>query len=127
MIARVEEFDAFDLPDWIGIEDVTWHAESALSATPHVRGVLASASAEQQFDLLAVDAAFPQVVCPADQRRLVHRSWEHGQVDLVRIEGRVAAAAPATRFDPNIACEAIRRVAKAVGSTPARFTVILTL
>jgi hypothetical protein len=34
---------------------------------------------------------------------------------------------PGTRFDADLACEVIRRVAKAVGASPDRFTVSLAL
>ncbi len=82
---------------------------------------------EVPLDLLAVDAAYPTVVCPEKHRQAAHQAWQFGQVALVDVDGRVSAAVPGTRFDADLACEVIRRVAKAVGASPDRFTVSLAL
>jgi len=82
---------------------------------------------EIALDLLAVDAAYPTLVCPDQQRQAAHQAWQFGQVALVEVDGRVAAAVPGTRFDADLACEVIRRVARSVGATTERFTVSLSL
>jgi hypothetical protein len=120
--------DAFDLPDWLGTENVVWHAESSLLTTAHVTGQLtAGADRTHQLDLLAVDAAYPRPVCPEPERAAAHQAWHYGEVILLDIDMRLAAAVPGTRFDANIMCETLRRVAKAVGAPPTNFTVAVSL
>ncbi len=82
---------------------------------------------EVTLDLLAVDAAYPTVVCPQEHRRAAHQAWQFGQVAFVTADDRVAAAVPGTRFDADLACEVIRRVAKSVGAPASHFTVSFTL
>lgn len=121
--------DAFDLPEWLGSEHVTWSATATLTDTATVQGALRAASGEsmQQLDLIAVDAAYPLVVCPEHERQLAHQAWQFGQVLLVENDGRLYCAAPGTTFDPDLACEAIRRVAKAVGAPTGNFAISLAL
>ncbi len=120
--------DAFDLPDWLGTESVVWQATSSLLEGGHVPGELTSgADLSHQFDLLAVDAAYPQPVCPERERVAAHRAWHYGEVILVRVDSRLAAAVPGSRFDANVMCETLRRVAKSVGAPPSNFTVSVTL
>lgn len=120
-------FDAFDLPDWLGTERVTWRAETVLSDEPIVAGRLRAAERDQQLDLLAADAAYPRTVCSTHERHDAHQAWHFGEVLLLETGDRVAAAVPAVRFDANLACEAIRRVARALGAPAANFSVTLTL
>ncbi len=125
---KISIADAFDLPEWLGTHEVRWHAESSLLLSPSVPGVVAAGpELTQQLDLLAVDAAHPQPVCPEPQRSAAHQSWHYGEVALLDVDGRLAAAVPGTRFDANLACEALRRVAKAVGAPESNFTVAVTL
>jgi hypothetical protein len=120
--------DAFDLPDWLGTEYVVWHAESSLVEAAQVAGTLkAGDGRSHQLDLLAVDAAYPRPVCPEAERTAAHQAWHYGEVILLRIDSRLAAAVPGTRFDANIMCETLRRVAKSVGAPPTSFTVAVTL
>ena len=120
--------DAFDLPDWLGTEDVVWKAESPLTSVPHVTGVLTGRSGlTHSLDLLAVDAAYPRPVCPEAERTAAHQAWHYGEVVLVEIDSRLAAAIPGTRFDANLMCETLRRVAKSVGAPAGNFTVAVTL
>ena len=120
--------DAFDLPDWLGTEQVVWRATTSLIDAAHVPGQLTSgADRTYQLDLLAVDAAFPRPICPERERTLVHQAWHYGEVVLVQIDARLAAAVPGTRFDANVMCEALRRVAKSVGAPASNFTVAVTL
>lgn len=92
-----------------------------------MRGRLGAGERSQPLDLLAVDAAYPRMVCSSQQRHDAHQAWHFGEVLLLEDEGRVAAAVPAVRFDPNLAVSTIRRVARALGSPSANFTVVLTL
>lgn len=124
----VQTFDPFNLPDWLGTEQVTWRTDGAFSEEPRVAGWLcASRDRSQPLDLLAVDAAYPQTVCPSQQRHDTHQAWHFGQVLLLEVDGRVVAAVPGVRFDANLAVETIRRVAKAIGASSANFSVSLTL
>ena len=120
----IDAYDPFDLPGWLGTEQVCFATSSALRETPRVEGTLSAGSGQEvTLDLLAVDAAYPTVVCPEKHRQAAHQAWQFGEVAL----GRVAAAVPGTRFDEDLACEVIRRVAKAVGATTEHFTVSLAL
>lgn len=125
---RISIADAFDLPDWLGTSNVVWRAESSFVDSAHVRGQLrANAELTQQLDLLAVDAAHPRLVCPDAERAVVHQAWHYGELTLLDVDARLAAAVPGTEFDPNLMCEALRRLAKAVGAPPDHFTVAVTL
>jgi hypothetical protein len=124
---NIEVVDAFDLPEWLGTEPVTWSAGSALDVGAHVRGVLqASEGRRHDLDLLAVDAAFPVPVCPEPQRRTAHQAWQYGEVVLLRVDGTLCAGVPGRRFDANLACEALRRVARSVAAA-GTFTVSISL
>lgn len=120
----IRRFDAFDLPDWLGTESVTWISATSLDDSAHVSGeFIGEADLSRQLDLLAVDSAYPEPVCPEPERRAAHQAWQFGEVLLFEINGRLAAAAPGTRFDANLACEVVRRVAKSVGAPAQNFTV----
>lgn len=120
--------DAFDLPEWLGTEAVVWHSTVALETGPRVAGEICGPGGQvQALDLLAVDAAYPVVVCPEAERHEAHQAWQFGEVVLLDVDGRVAAAVPASMFDPNLACETLRRVARSVGADAAQFTVSLSL
>lgn len=120
--------DPFELPDWLGTEDVIWRAETRLAEAAYLSGALSAAGDRvHPLDLLAVDAAFPRPVCPEDQRAAAHRAWHYGEVVLLDVDGRLAAAVPGTQFDANTMCEVLRRVAKAVGASTGNFTVCVTL
>jgi hypothetical protein len=120
--------DAFDLPEWLGLEPVTWHAPAGLATGAHVLGELNGRSGScRQLDLFAVDAAYPRPVCPDEQRRAVHQAWTFGEVALLELDGRLAAGLPGTSLDALVACEALRRVARSVGAADGAFTVAITL
>jgi hypothetical protein len=120
--------DPFELPDWLGTSIVSWHSTSPIGEAARVSGVFrADGHPVQELDLLAVDAAFPEPVCPDPERRQAHRSWHYGEVMLLEIDGRIAAAVPGVRFDANLACETLRRVARSVAADPGRFSVWITL
>jgi hypothetical protein len=99
-----------------------------LSHAPRVEGRLVSESGDSfPLVLLAVDSAYPEVVCPDEQRHDAHQAWQFGQVALVEENGQVALAVPGTRLDADRACEAIRRMAKSVGAPSDNFTVAFVL
>ena len=101
-----------------------WQAEAPLGDDPHVEGAFTSAGGERiRFDLLAVDAAYPVVVCPEGERRAAHQAWRFGSLLLLEVAGVPAAAAPARRFDSDLTCETVRRVAAAVGARAGAVTV----
>jgi hypothetical protein len=121
-------FDAFDMPDWVGTEPVTWRSLEPLDADHQVRGELrGEAGSVQPLDLLAADVAYPKVVCSDTERHDAQQAWQFGEIILVRVDDRVAALVPTRRFDANLACEALRRVAKAVGAEQSSFWVSLSL
>jgi hypothetical protein len=125
---KISVVDPFDLPSWLGVSSVSWHATSPLDDSPLVTGQLrAETDKHQDLDLLAVDAAFPVPVCPDAERRLAHRSWHYGEVILLDIDGRVAAGVPGQRFDANLACETLRRVARSVAADAGGFSAWITL
>ena len=66
-------------------------------------------------------------MCSDAERHDAQQAWQFGEIILLRVDERVAAAVPARRFDANLACEAMRRVAKAVGADRSRFWVSLSL
>ena len=123
----IGSFDPFDLPDWTGTKQITWRAETTLDGGPHVRGLLAADASTQQLDLIAVDAAYPRLTCPADLRRQVHQAWQLGEVMLLAVDGRVAVAAPGVGFDANAACETLRRFTRSVGAPQDNLTVSIVL
>ena len=88
---------------------------------------MSSDNRSHPLDLLAVDAAYPRTVCSSRQRHDAHQAWHFGEVLLLEESGRVAAAVPTVVFDPNLAVDAIRRVAKALGAPSANFNVLLLL
>jgi hypothetical protein len=123
----IEELDPFDLPDWVGEEDVAWAADRGLSGHL-VAGRLSSSNAEElPFDLLAVDQAYPAPVVDEATRTAVHQAWRHGQVLLLTRDGRATVAVPGTSFVADRVLEALTRVARAVGADPARWSVGLKL
>ena len=120
--------DPFDLPDWLGEEDVTWAAESGLRTGYAVPGVLTGDGRDPlACDLLAVDEAYPVPVADETVRHDAHQAWRHGQVLLVAAEGRLTLAVPGTRFTADVVLDALGRLAKAVGASPEHYSVLLRI
>lgn len=119
--------DPFDLPDWLGTEDVTWTALSSVHGGHRVEGRLSGGEPPVPCDLLAADQAFPRPVLDDEWRLQVHQAWTHGQVLLLDYDGRLTLAVPGTGFTADGALEAIGRLAKAVGVKPGRFVAALRL
>lgn len=119
----LEPQDPFDLPEWLGVAEVTWAPDGAVRAGHLVPGELRATASDDLLscDLLAVDHAWPAPVADEAARLRAHQAWQHGQVDVVRRDGRLALAVPGTSFTADLALEALERLARAVGAEPARF------
>jgi hypothetical protein len=125
--AVLEELDPFDLPDWLGTDDVTWEATSGLRSSHVVTGTLSAGGQRLPCDLLAVDQAYPAPVAHDEVRSRAHQVWNHGQVLLVTREDRLTIGIPAREFDAELVLDALSRFAKAVGGTPENYSVRLRI
>jgi hypothetical protein len=124
----VTPVDPFDLPEWLGEDDVTWAADSGLRNGYAVPGVLTGSGHEPiQCDLLAVDEAYPVPVADEKTRHDAHQAWRHGQVLLVSVDSRLTLAVPGTGFDADRVLDALGRLAKAVGASAEHYTVLLRI
>ena len=137
------DLDPFDLPDWLGVADVTWTPTSGLRTGHHVLGTLtgepaapvagagagADAGAPEPVpcDLLAIDEAYPVPVADDDVRLRAHQAWRHGQILLVARDGRPTLAVPGTDFTADRVIDALSRLAKAVGAKPERYAAHLRI
>jgi hypothetical protein len=128
MPVEVSAVDPFDLPEWLGVSPVTWTGESSIDGRSHlVCGSLETDEQRLTCDVLACDLAFPQPVLPERWRREAHSSWMRDEVLLLERDGRLAMCAPGSAVGAELVLEAVRRLAKAVGASPERFTVALRL
>jgi hypothetical protein len=125
--ADVQPVDAFDLPEWLGTEEVTWTALSAVRGAQHVAGSLRSVAGDLPCDLLAADVAYPQPLLTDPWRKQAHQAWEYGQVLLISYDDRLTLVVPGTAYSADGALETVGRLAKAVGVPAGRFTVCLRL
>jgi hypothetical protein len=128
----VAAVDPFDLPDWVGVGPVTWRASSSLSGSHLVTGELADdqvgpSGTTLVCDVLACDPAYPLPVLSEAWRHDAHQAWALGEVLLVEYDGRLTLVVPGTVVTAEPTLEAVRRLARAVGSKPERFTVALRL
>lgn len=123
------EVDPFDLPDWLGEAEVTWSADAGLRTGHRVPGRLTGGSGEDEVacDLLAVDEAYPAPVTSTALRSHAHQSWQHGQILLASYDSRLTLLVPGTGFDADRVLDALERLARAVGATPARYAARLRL
>jgi hypothetical protein len=113
-----DEVDPFDLPDWLGVEQVTWAAVTGLRSGYRVEGSLTAEGQDPLgCDLMAVDEAYPAPVAADALRARVHQLWRHGEVLLLADSGRILLGLPGTRVDAECALEAVGRLARAVGAT----------
>jgi hypothetical protein len=125
---EVTEVDPFDLPEWLGEVEVTWRAATSVRGSYRLEGDLVGAGVQPlTCDLLAADLAYPRPVLDPDWRGAAHRQWAHGQVLLVRYDGRLTLAVPGTEFTADQVLETLARLAKAVGVQPSRFVAALRL
>ncbi|NHC23186.1 hypothetical protein G6553_08380 [Nocardioides sp. IC4_145] len=127
----LDPVDPFDLPEWLGTGEVTWHPESGVRTGHLVRGRLtgepAHGSEELACDLLAVDEAWPAPVADEAARRRAHQAWRHGQVDVVRRGERLTLAVPGTSFTADRVLDALERLARSVGADPERYAAHLRI
>ncbi|RYJ00752.1 MAG: hypothetical protein EON52_22960 [Actinomycetales bacterium] len=128
MTRTITPIDPFDLPEWLGEEDVTWSTESGLRRGYDVSGTLSSDGHQPvACDLLAVDEAYPVPVADQQVRHDAHQAWRHGQVLVVEVDGRVTLAVPGTGFSADLVMDALSRLAKAVGASPDHYSVRLRI
>jgi hypothetical protein len=118
--------DPFDLPEWLGEQDVSWTASSRLGAA-EVRGRLEAAEGGLDCDLLAGDLAYPVPVLADRWRTAAHAAWWRDEALLLRRAGRLTIVLPGTELTAGAALEGVARLAKAVGASADRFTVVLRL
>lgn len=121
--------DPFELPEWLGTDDVVWRSGTTVVGSARIAGTLVGAAGERRLDLdlLAVDAAVPGPVCPEDHRTEAHHAWHRGESLLVAVGQRTTLAVPGHRFDVDLVCEALRRFTRAVGASAGRYTVQIQL
>ena len=131
-VQLVEPVDAFDLPDWLGTEHVTWTALSGVRGARLITGRLSGVpdqdpAHELDCDLLAADVATPRLALPEPWRVQAHRDWEHGEVLLLSVAGRLTLVVPGTAYSADGTLETISRLARALGVRSSRFRVDLQL
>ncbi|CUR60019.1 hypothetical protein NOCA270038 [metagenome] len=73
---EIHEADPFDLPAWVGEQEITWYADSGARFGHHIRGrVTAVDQPDLPCDLLAVDQAYPcRATCWPSTRPIPSRS-----------------------------------------------------
>ncbi len=121
------DVDPFDLPEWLVDDDIVWEGDQGLRGEHRVTGSFRGARDHLACALLAVDEAYPAPVATDDVRTRAHQAWHHGQVLLVE-EGRtLTLVVPGRDFDAELVLESIARFAKAVGASPDRYAVLLTI
>jgi hypothetical protein len=120
--------DPFDLPEWLGVAEVTWSARAGLRTGYAVPGDLHAEGREPlACDLLGVDEAYPVPIAPDGVRRRAHQAWRNGEVHLVRRKGRLTLAVPGTFFTADLALDAFARLARSVGASADRYTVLFRI
>lgn len=131
-----EEVDPFDLPEWLGTEQVTWTSASGLRSGHLVTGWLTCTAAgstepDHPCDLLAVDEAYPVPVVDDDTRTRAHQAWRNGQVLVVRHpggpQGRLTLAIPGRDMTAGRVLDAAARLSKAVGASADDWSVLLRI
>lgn len=127
MSGELVDIDPFDLPDWLGVAEVTWEATSGLRSGHHVPGTLSADDGALPCDLLAIDQAYPAPVAADEIRSRAHLAWAHGEVLLVSCGERLTLAVPARGFDAELALDALARLAKAVGGSADRYAARLLI
>ena len=121
------DVDPFDLPEWLGVGQVVWHADEGLRNGHLVAGRFVAADDTLSCDLLAVDEAYPAPVTDDDSRLRAHQAWRHGQVLLGSYADRLVLAAPGTRFDADRVLDTLARLARAVGGSPDNMAALIRI
>jgi hypothetical protein len=122
--------DPFDLPEWLGAVDVVWQATETVADADTVTGVLVDAERTERplrLDLVAVDAAWPEPVCPETDRRAAHQAWHYGEVALLEGSPALVLGVPGSALGADLVSEAVRRFARAVGAKTQNYSVQLRL
>jgi hypothetical protein len=128
MAAVVAAVDAFDLPEWLGVDEVTWQATTSLGSAARVSGRLVSSSGTTlACDVLAGDLAYPRPVLEETWRAAAHQAWQLGETLLLDYDETLTLVVPGTTVGVEAALDAVRRLAKAVGAPSERFTVAVRL
>lgn len=123
---ELAEADPFDLPEWLGVDAVTWEAEGTLHDRHRVSGHLTGDSGERlPCDLLAMDDAYPEPAASEGARVLAHQAWQHGEVMLADDGGRLVLLVPGSRLCAEDVLDVVGRLARAVGAGPGRYFVRL--
>lgn len=118
--------DPFELPDWLGVSEVTWEAERGLATGHRVTGRLSAAGHDPlPCDLLAVDDAYPEPVAVDGVRVRAHQLWQHGEVAVATDQDRLLLVVPGSRIDTDSAMEAVSRLSRSVGARPGAWAVRL--
>lgn len=121
------EVDPFDLPEWLGVEEVEWRAAGGGRPGREHRlgGELRFGDERLPCEVLGVDEAFPAPVMTDAVRVRTHQAWRFGSVVVLQEPGAagVAVAVPGRRVDPSTVFEALARLARAVGADPAHWSV----
>lgn len=117
--------DPFDLPEWLGTAEVTWHADALVRHGHSVQGHLTGDGTEHSCDLLAIDQAYPVPVADEGTRRDAHQAWRNGQVSMIAVDDRLTLAVPGTHFTADRILTVLGRLAKAVGAEPEHFVAAL--
>jgi len=121
-----DEVDPFDLPGWLGEEEVTWSADRGLTAGHRVVGTLTAPGVDSLgCDLLAIDDAFPAPVASDALRVRAHQVWQYGEVLLVADGDRLLLAVPGSRLVADTAITAVGRLGRAVGAASGSYVVRL--
>jgi hypothetical protein len=121
-----DEVDPFDLPEWLGVSEVTWEADRGLATGHRVAGALTAPGQESvPCDLLAVDDAYPAPIAADPVRVRAHQLWRHGEVLVASDAGDLLLVVPGSRLDTETVLEAIGRLARAVGAPAGTYAVRL--
>ena len=123
----IVDVDPFDLPEWLGVGQVVWHADEGLRNGHLVAGRFVAADDTLSCDLLAVDEAYPVPVTDDDSRLRAHQAWRHGQVLLGSYAERLVLAAPGTRFDADRVLDTLARLSRAVGGSPDNMSALIRI
>ncbi len=127
-VVTITDLDPFDLPDWLGGDDIVWEADTGLRSGHLVPGALHNHGRDRlACALMAVDEAYPAPVVPDEVRSRAHQAWHHGQVLLVDRDRSLTLAVPGRRFDAELVMESLARLAKAVGGAPDAWVVLLRI
>lgn len=123
----IVDVDPFDLPEWLGVGEVVWHADQGLRTGHLVAGRLVAGDDSLACDLLAVDEAYPVPVTNDGSRLRAHQAWRHDQVLLGSYGDRLVLAVPGTRFDAERVLDTLARLARAVGGSPDNMAALLRI